>query len=159
MALRQSKQIVIGYPVIPPLNAAAGALLVHEYKVEAGLALNDVIEMGGIPEGCIVTSFRAVMEDADSNGSPTIALDAGLISGEFGKKDNARTCGTEFLAADTTARAGGVIVSTRPAGHLLVPDVAVRGFGFKVQAAAATLTVGAKIRTYVHVAPAPVGLN
>ncbi|RZI78937.1 MAG: hypothetical protein EOP38_26675 [Rubrivivax sp.] len=158
MALRQSKQILAGFPVLSPLNASCGVLLAHEYVVQTGLALNDVIEMGGIPEGCIVASARAVMEDLDSNVTPLIALDMGLISGEYGKKDNTRTCGTEFLSADVTGRTGGVAVSSRAAGHLLTPNEAVRGFGFKVQAAAATLVVGAKIRTYLQVVSAPVGM-
>ncbi len=158
MALRQSKQILAGFPVLSPLNASCGVLLAHEFVVPAGLAPNDVIEMGGIPEGCIVTSVRAVFEDLDSNGTPLIALDMGLISGEYGKKDNARTCGTEFLSADVNARTGAVVVSSRTQGHLLAPSDAVRGFGFKVQAAAATLVVGAKIRTFVHVVSAPVGM-
>jgi hypothetical protein len=158
MALRQSKQVVIGYPVLTPDDATCGAFIVSEYVVETGLALNDVIEMGGIPDQCIVLSASAVFEDCDSNGTPLIAFDMGLLSGTYGVKDNARTCGSEFLSADTTARTGGRVASTRLAGAILTPTDTVRPFGLKVQAAAATLTVGAKIRTIVHVLNAPVGM-
>lgn len=158
MALHKSKQVAAGYPVLTPVNAVGGMTIVSEYVTKAGLALNDVIEMGAIPEGCIVTEFKAVIQDLDSNGTPLVSLDAGLLSGEYGSDDSARTCGAQFLSGDTTGRAGGVVTSTVLAGHILTPTDAPRGFGFKIAAAAATLVVGAKIRTYVHVIPAPSGI-
>lgn len=153
MALRQSKQVKAGYPVLTPTDANCGSFIVAEYEVETGLALNDVIEMGGIPENCIVAGVKFAFADCDSNGTPTMSFDAGILSGDYGSTDGARTCGAQFLSGDTTARAGGVVTSTVLAGQMLASSDTVRGFGLKVAAAAATLTVGAKIRAILHVLP------
>jgi len=45
------------------------------------------------------------------------------------------------------------------AGLLSAPSLSDRGFGLKVKAAAATLTVGARIRVTLMVAPPPLSID
>ena len=156
--LRQAKQIVAGSPVINPRSADALVSQLSEFIVPTGLALNDVIEMGAIPEGCVVVGAKVVSEDLDSNGTPTITLDAGILSGVYGKVDNARTCGNEFFAASTIGQTGGVQTDNKAAGLMLTPSLDLVPYGLKVAAAAATLTVGAKIRMSVTYRSAPIAM-
>jgi len=156
MTLRQATQITAGVPLPNPLDAAAGVCIVTEYTIETGLALNDVIEMGALPEGMICADVMIACDDADSNGTPTITLDGGFLSGSYGVKDNSRTCGTDFFAASTAAQAGGVQRLTSKVGPMTAPDpVNLKPYGLKVAAAAATLTVGAKIRMFMWAKSAP----
>jgi hypothetical protein len=159
MALYQSKQILNGYPVVNPTQANDVTPITGEFIVPSGLALNDVIEMGGLAEGLVPVDVILVAEDLDSNGTPTVSLDAGIVSGVYGATTGAaRTCGNEFFAANTAGRAGGVARADKAAGLLLTPSLDIVPFGLKVAAAAATLVVGAKIRMTVFARPAPVGM-
>ncbi len=154
MALRQSKQIVAGYPVPSAVDAVAGMCTVSEFIVPSGLVINDVIEMGAIPEGHIVTDVTFACEDTDSNGSPLITVQAGIISGVYGVVDAGRTCGAEFFTTNTAPQAGGVVRASVAAGLMLTPNLDVVPYGLKVVAAAATLVVGAKWRMFVWLKPA-----
>ena len=109
-----------------------------DYTVEAGLAANDVVEMVILPAGYVPISAYLACEDTDSDATPAIALDMGLISGTAGAADNARTCGSEAFAASTVAQAGGVASPSKKDFFLIAPSDADRGFGVKVATAATT---------------------
>lgn len=154
MALFQSPQ-VIAQKAIPASRDGVGTVAITgEFVVPAGLALNDVIEMGGLPAGHIPVDLVVSFPDADSNGTPTVAFDAGLISGRFGDTVSARTCGSEFFAADVTARTGGLARANKSLAGV-APVLTEQGWGLKVQAAAATLATGGRIRATLFLVPAP----
>jgi hypothetical protein len=155
--LRQSTQIANNQPPISA-DGYEPIVLVGDYTVEAALAANDVVEMVIIPAGYVPVNSHLACEDTDSNGTPTITLDEGLISGTAGAKDNSRTCGNEAFAASTVAQAGGVAAPTKKDFFLIAPTTADRGYGVKVAAGAATLTVGAKWRLNVTCRPALEGV-
>jgi hypothetical protein len=157
MALRQAKQIVNKAPVISA-DGYEPVTLVGDYTVEAGLALNDVVEMVILPAGYVPVDSIASIEDTDSNGVPTATLDHGLISGVAGAVDAARVCGSEAFAASTVAQTGGVARPTKKDFGLIAPATTDRGIGFKVAAAAATLTVGAVWRLTVIARPQIAGV-
>jgi hypothetical protein len=155
MALFQSPQ-VIAQKALPAARDGVGTVAhTVEFVVPAGLALNDIIEMGGLPAGHIPVDLIVSFPDADSNGTPTVAFDAGLITGRFGDSVlGSRACGSEFFAADTSARAGGVArVNKSLAG--IAPTTTEQGWGLKVQAAAATLATGGRIRATFFYVSAP----
>lgn len=157
MALRQATQVANKQPPMSA-NGTEDVTLVGDYVVEAGLALNDVVEMVILPAGYVPSDGVAYLEDTDSNGAPAITLDLGIISGGAGVVDNARVCGNEGFAADVTAKTGGVARVTKKDWGLIAPTNADRGLGFKVSAAAATLTVGAKWRLNIPVRAARAGV-
>ena len=49
-----------------------------------------------------------ICDDLDSNGSPAITLDVGLLTGTVGDATNSRTCGAEIFSASTAAQTGAV---------------------------------------------------
>jgi hypothetical protein len=146
--LRQATQVANKDPV-PSANGIEDITLVGDFTVPAGLVINDVVEMVILPAGYVPVDASAYFEDTDSNGAPAMTLDLGLISGVAGAADNARTGASEAFAASTVAQAGGVARPTKKDWGLIAPTSADRGIGFKVVAAAATLTAGAKWRLNV----------
>jgi hypothetical protein len=148
MALRQATQITQQLPAMSACGTE-DITLMGDFTVPAGLALNDVVEMVILPAGYVPVDASAYVEDTDSNGAPAMTLDLGVLSGVGGAVDNARTCGNEAIAAATAAQTGGVIRPTKKDFGLIAPTTGDRGIGFKIAAAAATLTVGAKWRLNV----------
>lgn len=157
-AVKQSRQILAGYPVLNALSAEDEVTQISDFLVPAaGLGAGDIIEMGGMAEGMVFTSFKLVTEDLDSNGSPAVTLDGGILSGTYGDAvATGRTIGSEFFAAVTTGQAGGVQTETKAAGLLTAPSLDITPYGLKVVAAPATNIVGARIRTIVKMKSAPV---
>lgn len=145
MALYQANQIVAGQTVP---SSSDGVAVCHAFGdivvPAAGFALNDVIEMAPLPPGHVPVNATVVCEDLDSGTALT--LDAGVLSGDFAVKDNARTCGSEFFAASTVGQAGGLADMNKAAGALLAPADNTRGVGLKVAANATGWVAGAKIR-------------
>ncbi len=151
--LRQALQIVQKLPAISA-NGYEPIALVGDFVVPAGLAADDVVEMVNLPAGYVPVDAVAAVEDSDSDGTPAITLDLGLISGAAGAADNTRTCGSEAFAASTAAQAGGIARPTKKDWALIAPTTADRGIGFKVATAADVLVVGAKWRLTVLARPA-----
>lgn len=157
MAVRQSRQILAGVPTLNARGAEDEVVQISDYLVPAaGLALNEVIEMGGMGEGMIFTGVKVVVEDLDSGGSPAVTLDAGIVSGVYGDATTVRTCGNEFFAASTIGQAGGVQTENKAAGLLIAPSLDIVPYGLKVAAAPATNVVGARIRMIARFKPAPI---
>lgn len=133
----------------------AGDVVVNEYFVDvtaAQIVLNDIVDIGVLPAYHTVVDMILVPDDLDTNGTPAIALDVGIMSGTVGDTATARTCGNEFFAADTGARTGAVSRMSKAAGFTVLPTEADRSIGVKFQAAAATAAAG-RIRLLVKLAP------
>ncbi len=124
MPLKQARQVAAGAPV-PSLRAGVEVFEVTgDYTVKATDLANDVIELGGIPSGAIVVDM--IIHHDGVGGT----ADAGILSGEYGSKDNARTCGQEFGAALSLAAAGVVRLAKNTNA---VPVTAnERGWGVKL---------------------------
>ncbi len=142
MPLKQSKQVAAGAPV-PSLRAANETFSVTgDYTIKTGDASGDIIELGGVPANSTVID---VIIHHDGIGG---TVDAGLLSGDYAKKDNARTCGQEFGAALATASAG--IVRLAKNTNAVAPSASEQGWGVKLLAAP---TVGKVIRATLLVVP------
>lgn len=151
MALFQTNEAK-GIVITPgPLRTGEVCCISADFTVPAGLALNDIVEMLPLPALCTVVDATLISDDLDSNGTPLISLDVGILSGEAGKNDAARTCGNEFFAADTVGRAGGSSRMSKAAGFRIAKTDQPRGIGIKVAAAAATLVAGAKVTLLLYV--------
>lgn len=155
MALFQSNQVKAQKAIPASLDGVATIAITGEFTVPAGLAANDIIEFGGLPAGHIPVDIVVNFPDADSNGTPTIAFDSGLITGRFGDPVlGSRACGNEFFAASTAAQAGGVARLSKSLSGV-APSLQEKGWGLKVSTGAATLATGGTIRATLFVAPAP----
>lgn len=155
--LRQATQVANKQPVISA-DGYEPITLVGDYTVEAALVANDVVEMVILPAGYVPVDSVLAVDDTDSNGTPTMTLDQGLITGVAGAADNTRTCGNEAFAASTAPQTGGVARPTKKDFAQIAPTSADRGMGVKVAAGAATLTVGAKWRLTVIARPQIAGV-
>lgn len=151
MPIYQAKYVAARQQIPEPAGAREPVCIVTEFVVPAGLVLNDIIEMGCLPKWCVPARPPViVMDDMDSNGTPTLKLDLGLVTGRYGDTAPvvARTCDDVFMRQDTTAQTGGTVVCTRPQGLQLVASDSDRAVGLKVQTNAATWVVGARVRCY-----------
>jgi len=152
MAFKQSKQVVANKSLPIPARHADSVHIVGEVLVYTGVANGDIVEMAGIPAGCIPTGVKLVTEDCDSATGMTI--DCGLLTGNFGDSVNARTMGNEFFAASTVAQAGGIQSENKFQGMIVSPQTGDVGVGIKF-VAIGTPIVGARLRLIVTVIAAP----
>lgn len=159
MALYQSKQVKAGVSALSPTEASCPVAVVGEFVTVAGLTANDVIEMVAIPAGTVPIDVTIACEDLDTGGTPAIVLDVGVLSGNYGANDAARTCGAEFINDTIIGQTGGMASANVAAGLLLTPTLNDRSIGIKVQTSASVLAAGRKIRVVALCAPAPVGID
>jgi hypothetical protein len=138
-----------------PTSPCFGQPVVQDLFIDvtaAQLLLNNVFDLGILPAGHTVTGAVLLPGDLDSNGTPLLALDIGIMSGTPGDVTSVRTCGSELFAADATARAaGGVTRMTQQSGFTILATGADRSIGVKVQAAPATAAAGRiRLRLEMH---------
>lgn len=166
MTLRKSNQSLARDNAPGALDASSPVVTLAQHVIVAAqFAVNDVLEMIPWPAGTVPVRLTAKVEDLDSNGTPLVTLDFGVLTGSWledtvgNDGSTARTCGTDFATASTVGQAGGAIDVAANLLLGLVPDKTLdRSIGFKVAAAAATLTAGAKITVCGVFAPAPVNM-
>ncbi|CAB4134893.1 hypothetical protein UFOVP275_30 [uncultured Caudovirales phage] len=136
----------------------AGDVIRQIYEIDLAVApfkgvtflANDIVDIGTLPAYHTVSDVIIDTDDMDSNGTPLISLDVGMLSGTVGDVISARTMGNEFFAADTTARTGGVARMTKSAGMRIGAVAYDRSIGVKFAAAAATQATSGKIRIIVE---------
>jgi len=154
MAIRQSKFITTQLATVS--QAGAGDTFANDYFIDvtaAQVVLNDILEIGILPAYRTIADAVLIVDDLDTNGTPTIALDVGLMSGTVGDAVSARTCGNELFAADTTARTGGATRMSAKGGFLIKPTEEDRSIGVKFQAASASPAAGrVRVRIWFHAA-------
>ena len=156
MALLQGDTPLGNRPVPTPSTAAETTAAVFEYKFAAGktASVGDIIEIGVLPAYAIPVDAHLDVDDLDTNGTPTITLDVGLMSGQVGALLNddasARTIGSEFFAAATQAQAGGFARMTKSPKAITADNTKDRSIGVKLAAGAATFNAaGGTIRVVV----------
>ena len=136
-----------------------GADDVTSYRAEivlvAGdLTLNNIIEMGPLPAGCVLVDAILDSDDLDT-GSAAIKLDVGVMSGDAGAlldaAGSARTCGAEIFSASTVAQAGGVARPTLASAFRIDRSDVDRGSCVKVSTIPATAAVGTLVLTLFYI--------
>jgi hypothetical protein len=155
MTIRQSRHALNQLAVA--VSDGANDVVVNDYFYDLPAAqsvLNDIIEIGILPAYHTVSDVVLVTDDLDTNGTPTISLDVGLMSGSVGSTDPARTCGNELFAADTTARTGGTARASKSSAFTILATEQDRSIGVKIAAAAATAaaTGRVRLRVWIHAA-------
>lgn len=153
MTIRVSGFSNRNYPVA--VSSFAGEVISADYFYDlpaAQAVLNDIIDIGVLPAGHTVSDAILMCDDLDSNGTPLVALDVGIMSGNPGETGS-RTCGNELFAADTSARTGATARMSKLAGFNILPTDLDRSIGVKIQAAPATAVAGrVRIRVFMHAA-------
>lgn len=140
-----------------PYGDCAYDLVVNEAFIDltaAQLALNNIFDVAILPAGHKVVDMVLIPDDLDTNGTPTIALDVGILTGTQGDDvSNTRVCGSEYFAADVSARTGTPSRMSARSAFLVQPVEFDRSIGVKIQAAPATAAAG-RIRLQIHSVPA-----
>jgi hypothetical protein len=120
----QSRQVRAGLPAKSALDASSLVFVHGDYTVKTGDAINDIVEMGAIPAGCVPVDV--VVHTGALGASAT--LDVGVLAGNYGDAGT-RAMGNEFAAAAAAATAV-VIRSTKSLAALAATDND-RGWGVK----------------------------
>lgn len=152
MAIILSKHADGNRAVVTP--ECAGEVVANHYEFDitgVALAANDIIDLGILPAYCTVVDAILISDDLDTNGAPTLACDVGVMSGEIGSKDVARTCGNELFAASNVGQAGGVARPTKKEAFRIASAGIDRSIGLKITTAAATQAAAGKISLLLFV--------
>lgn len=97
------------------------------YIITSNLGSGDIIEMGPLPAFAHPVDATLVSDELG-----TVTLDVGIMSGDFGSTDQARTCGAELFSA---AADGSAVRASLPGAFRLNSMDKDRGIGVKVSAA------------------------
>ena len=150
MALKQSKQVLAGLPAPTATEASRPVIVTGEYVTVTGDAINDIVEFGAIPQNCVPVDL--IVDNGALGASAT--LDAGVISGTYGKADASRTMGSEFFAASAAATAG--VIRRSKNVNAIASDASERGWGIKFLGA--NPAAGQVIRATLICRPVTVGI-
>ena len=151
-AAEQSGPIPVAYP------DCAGDVVVNRYEIDLGsaplkgvtLAADDILDIGIIPATAQVVDVVIDSDDLDTDGSPALAFDVGVLTGTPGTTGT-RTCGNEFFAASTVAQAGGVARMTKKEGFRVARANTDTSVGVKITTAADVQTSTGKIGVSVFI--------
>lgn len=146
---RKSVQVTNFAPIPSGDTATELVAIVATFVVPAGLAVNDVIEMGPLAANMVVADLTVDFPDLDSNVSPTIKFDAGILTGNY-QDAGSRDCDASLIAASTAAQAGGIARMSSAGALSLGPNTTDKSWGLKVNTAAATLTTGGTIKAILY---------
>lgn len=131
-------------------SGCAGAVIAQMFEFEltsTALQVGDIIEIGVLPAHNSVSNAILISDELDTNAAPTIAFDVGVMSGEVGDDESARTCGAELFAASSIGQAGGVAKTTLATAFTIAAADKDRSIGVEITAAALTqAAAGAKLR-------------
>lgn len=151
-ASEQNGSVSAAYP------DCAGDVVVNRYELDftkaplkgVTLADGDIIDMGIIPAMSEIVDIVIDSDDLDSNGTPTIVFDAGVMTGNPGDTSG-RTCGAEFFSASTLAQAGGVARTSLKTAFRVARANTDKSVGVKFTTAAATQPATGKLGISVFV--------
>ncbi|NTE96692.1 hypothetical protein [Agrobacterium tumefaciens] len=145
MALKQSPWALGSQMTVRPQTAGAVHSQRFTYDVTsaaAALAVGDIVEIGELPPYAYVVDALVFTEGVFTGAT----ADIGLMSGEYGFNDAARTSGNEmFAAVDLAAASTAVARLAKPAALLLGHTEQSRGIGVKIAGAAVAAAAGKKI--------------
>lgn len=102
---------------VRPMPAPEGGEVIAarlNYDLAAALAVNDTIVLGFLPAGCVPVDFMLDTDDLDTNGAPTIVVQAGILTTALTGIDTTKSGGTAggWIGSATTAQAGGIARAT-----------------------------------------------
>ncbi len=140
------------YPVIN--GDCAGDKIVNDYFYDLTTAKNiagDIIDIGILPAYHTISDVILAPDDLDTNVSPALTLDVGLMSGTPGDTTNTRTCGATIFSASTAGQGATVTRASLLTAFNILPTEVDRSIGVKIVAASATAAAGRiRLRVFMH---------
>ncbi|MFC3074910.1 hypothetical protein [Shinella pollutisoli] len=142
MTLIQSKYAKGIAPIAYPSVAGGVVAMRFAHTIAAAMQVGDILELGVIPAGTRVVDAILDCDDIDTDGAAAVSFDVGIMSGDVGADDGARTCGNQFFSGSTIGRAGGVERASIKTAFRTAAAAADRAIGVKCTAAAAAFAAG-----------------
>lgn len=142
-------------------SACAGDVVNNDFYIDvtaAQLVAGNIFDIGILPAGHTVVDAILMPTDLDTNGTPTVTLDVGIMSGFIGDVTSVRTSGAEIFAASTAAQTGAVTRATLRTAFTIPAAGTNRSIGVKVVTAPATAAAG-RIVLKVLLAPVDSGFQ
>lgn len=147
-----SKFVTRQLPVV--YGDCAGDLVVNDYFVDLTTAQNvtgNIIDIGLLPAGHTVSDAVLIPDDLDTDGTPALALDVGIMSGTPGDSVTVRTCGAEIFSGSTAGQTGAIARPTLPGAFKILPVEYDRSIGVKIATQSATAAAGRiRLRVFMH---------
>lgn len=142
---------------IQPTNTSgcAGDVIVQQYWIDvtaAQIEAGAMFDVGPLPAYHTVVDMVLIPDDLDTNGTPALTLDVGLLSGTVGDATSDRTIGAEFFSDSTAGQGGTPTRMSLATGWKVLATETDRSIGVKVETDAATAAAG-RIRLLVFMAP------
>lgn len=144
MAFANSNDYLTG--VKPAPTPVGGEVVATRFSISLAtgdLALNDIGAVGLLPAGCLPVGLIVDSDDLDSNGTPTIVADVGVLNaaGDAISTD-AADGGAVWGSGLTVSQAGGQVQVLSKALSRVTATQANRKLGVKFTTAAATAAAG-----------------
>lgn len=133
----------------------AGDVVVNDYFIDvtaAQIEADNIFDLGILPAYHTVVDAILIPGDLDTNASPALTLDVGIMSGTPGDTDSERTCGAELFSASTAGQGGTPTRASAATAFKIKSSGSDRSIGVKVVTDAATAAAG-RIRLRVLMAP------
>lgn len=160
MAFKQSKLAASNEPILLA-QASEPIVISADYNLadsgNGALALNDIIEMVPFPAGYQLVDVIVDTPDLDTGGSPALALDVGVLSGEY-RSNSAATMDASIIAASTVGQAGGIARASVAGFSKIAVSDTDRAIGIKAQTGPATGATTGTVRLQATFRPAVNGL-
>lgn len=117
-----------------PYPAFSGQAVAHRFAMTVTTATQagDILELGILPPNCRV--IDAVL-DSDAFGGTTFAVDVGIMDGQVGDTDPARTCGNELFAGTDVVISGGAARPDSKGAFRIAAAAVARSIGVKLSEA------------------------
>ena len=142
----KSAYVLAAQPPVTGDAAGDDVTVRYSYSLSAALVVNDIIYMGDLPPNHVPARLVVDSDDLDTNGTPTIVLQAGILNTALTDIDTTKSGGTEWLGTGTVAQAGGTVTAAAKSFYRVpVDDVNQLPMGIKVSTAPATGTTSGTI--------------
>lgn len=135
MALLQN-DFAKGVKPMPVPNGSEVVAIRLEYNLAAALVLNDIIELGQLPEDCVPVDCILDADDLDTGGAPAITLSVGALNAAKNDLDVTElNGGAAWIVASNIGQAGGIARPTTTTLSRVQPSATTRrSVGIKIAA-------------------------
>lgn len=137
----------------------AGDVVVNDYYIDltaAQLVTGNMFDLGILPAGHVISNAILISDDIDTNATPAVTLDVGILSGTPGDATSDRTMDDVIFAASTVGQSGTAASASAKSAFIIKPTNDHRSIGLKVKQQPATAAAGrVRLRAFMHPAAYP----
>jgi hypothetical protein len=121
---------------MPDCSGAMSSIRAEITLTAAQLTANQIVEMAPLLAGCELVDAILDSDVLDTDGTPAVTLNVGVMNGELGAlldaDGNARTCGSEVFSGSNVGQAGGLARPTAKTAVRIASSDKDRSIGIKI---------------------------